>query len=110
MIYLENTSSEQSIYVPLPKKVQSDVVTFTLYEQPSYREAFSVVVPTSIIGDYIVVTLSLGENFPSGEYQYRVSQQAEGVDVIVTGGIAKVNSGGVSYQSVSGNIIYQEYE
>lgn len=109
MIYLENTSNEQRVYVPLPKRVRRDVVTFTLYERTSYREAFSVVVPTSIRGDYLVVDLSL-EDFPSGEYVYRVTQESEGVDVIITGGIARVLSGGVSYETISGNVIYREYE
>lgn len=91
--------------IPLPMSVSADAVTFLLMCSASKEIICSMAVPTSVIGQYLEVDLLL-EDVESGEYEYQVNQDG----AIITSGLAKVEKGGVAYQTINGNIMYQEYE
>lgn len=105
MIYLENTTDEQRVFIPLSVKPSGSVVTFCLIHPLTGEEVFSIALPNTQNGDYLVADIEL-EDMESGEYNYSIS--AEGVNI--GKGIVRLSSGGVSYETMSGNISYQEYE
>lgn len=105
MIYIENIDKEQRVMIPLPMEVSADAVTFQLVCSATREIICSVAVPTTIQGQYLSVDLLL-EDVESGEYEYQVNQDG----AIITSGLAKVEKGGVAYQTINGNIMYQEYE
>lgn len=109
MIYLNNTTSAQSVFIPKELKGEGTLTIniVSTIDREEYVNGQAVIdLNTSAL--YYIIALTLPEGIPDGEYEYRL-KDGSGRDVAT--GVLKIGEQDTSvYESFNSEVKYEQYE
>ena len=111
MVYLDNTTSSQTVLVPLAADNGADLsrTSVTLVSTVGLSSPVLSGVNVSragTAGGWLAVTLTLPEGLADGSYEYRV----EADSVILSSGCAQIGEYDAGTKQYEKDIIYKQYE
>ena len=104
MVYLENRTGIQHVYIP-SGGTAPDSVTMVLRSTMTLAEYRPDIVPYGRTGMYLSLGIRLPEGIPDGSYEYSL----ESGDAVVSSGCATVGDYGIHTVEYGKEIRYREY-